>query len=161
MGIILDEVCCVDTNNYIENENYQSSPLKESRGRDSRQNLSMYKDKFYNSSFLRTLPQNEIKLINLKINPQVEFKSLKTVPINTQNIIRRQSGNPLEHDDIIKKLGKGTFGTVYKVMHKITGTIRAMKDGRGHIVFGKMVFFVIYMLDLDIKTLMNAFILLN
>ena len=127
MGLILDEVCCVDTNNYMENENYQSSPLKESRGRDSRQNLSMYKDKFYNSSFLRTLPQNEIKLINFKINPQIEFKSLKTVPINTENIIRRQSGNPLDHYDIIKKLGKGTFGTVYKVMHKITGTIRAMK----------------------------------
>ena len=126
MGIILDEVCCVDSQNLLENENYQSSPAKESRYKDSRQNLSTFSDRYYNSSFLKTLPQNEIKLINLKL-PQIEYKSLKTVPINLENVIRRQSGNPLDHYDIIKKLGKGTFGAVYKVMHKLTGTIRAMK----------------------------------
>ena len=36
-------------------------------------------------------------------------------------------GNPLDNYDIITKLGKGTFGTVYKVIHKTTGCIRAMK----------------------------------
>ena len=60
MGLILDEVCCVDSHNLLENENYLSSPTKESRYKDSRQNFS---DRFYNSSFLKTLPQNEIKLI--------------------------------------------------------------------------------------------------
>jgi len=80
-----------------------------------------------NSSLLKSLPQNEIKLVNIKMNSQKEFKTLKTLPINTEKIIRKQSGNPLDSYDIIKKLGKGTFGTVYKVMHKITGSIRAMK----------------------------------
>ena len=127
MGIILDEVCCVDTNNFIDSDNYRSSPIKESRGKDSRQNIATLSDKYYNSSLLKSLPQNEIKLVNIKMNSQKEFKTLKTLPINTEKIIRKQSGNPLDSYDIIKKLGKGTFGTVYKVMHKITGTIRAMK----------------------------------
>ena len=127
MGIILDEVCCVDTNNFIDTDNYRSSPIKESRGKDSRPNIATLSDKYYNSSLLKSLPQNEIKLVNIKMNSQKEFKTLKTLPINTEKIIRKQSGNPLDSYDIIKKLGKGTFGTVYKVMHKITGSIRAMK----------------------------------
>ena len=31
------------------------------------------------------------------------------------------------HYDIIEKLGKGAFGSVYKVIHKVTGKIRALK----------------------------------
>jgi len=46
MGIILDEVCCVDTNNFIDTDNYRSSPIKESRGKDSRPNIATLSDKF-------------------------------------------------------------------------------------------------------------------
>ena len=55
-----------------------------------------------------------------------KLKSL-TESENTENIIRRQLGNPYDYYEILKKIGNGTFGTVYKVRHKGTGSIRAMK----------------------------------
>ena len=82
---------------------------------------------FYHSSLLKPLPLNEIKYSNPKNNNQNEVNSLSKVPISNRNVIRKQSGNPLEYYEIVKKLGKGTFGTVYKVMHKKTGVVRAMK----------------------------------
>ena len=115
MGIILDEVCCVHNINYNDTENDKIEQMhsmnKESKGRDSDKNLSIYKDKYYNSSLLTSLPQDEIIFTN-KIAPIKEFESLKTIPINTEKIIRKQSGNHLDYYEIIKKLGKGTFGTV-------------------------------------------------
>ena len=126
MGVILDEVCCIRSIDFSDNENYH--PTKsESKGKESDKNLETYSDILYNSSLLKSLPENEINNQSLKNNSRKEFKSLKTLPINTQKIIRKQSGNPLDYYNVLKKLGKGTFGTVYKVMHKTTGTIRAMK----------------------------------
>ena len=122
MGILLDEVCCIRAGNFND-----TSTNKDSKGKDSDKNSGLYSDKIYNSSLLKSLPQSEMKFVNLKNNSRKEVKSLKALPINTQKIIRKQTGNPLDYYDVIKKLGKGTFGTVYKVMHKTTGTIRAMK----------------------------------
>ena len=58
--------------------------------------------------------------MNLSINENILSQS-------QYNSLTTKSGNPFEFYEIIKKLGKGTFGFVYKVMHKTTGTIRAMK----------------------------------
>ena len=129
MGILLEEVCCVDSNHIMDSEKFQSSYYRECQRRESDRSNSniFYNDKFYDSSLLKSLPKNEIQFVNPKNTSIKEVKSLKTLPINTQNIIRKQSGNPLDYYDIIKKIGKGTFGTVYKVIHKTTETIRAMK----------------------------------
>ena len=126
MGVILDEVCCIRSMDFSEYENYHSTKSR-TKEKESDKSLETYNDIYYNSSLLKTLPETEINNRTLKNNSRKEFKSLKALPINTEKIIRKQSGNPLDYYDVLKKLGKGTFGTVYKVMHKTTGTIRAMK----------------------------------
>ena len=127
MGILLEEVCCVDSHNLMESEKFQSSYYREGIGKGSDKSNIYYNDKFYDSSLIKSLPKNEIQFVSPKNNSIKEVKSLKTLPINTQKIIRKQSGNPMDYYDIIKKIGKGTFGTVFKVIHKTTEAIRAMK----------------------------------
>ena len=47
--------------------------------------------------------------------------------IRIKNLITLINSKPEDNYKIINKLGKGSFGSVYKVKHKITGEIRAMK----------------------------------
>ena len=133
MGDILNQVCCNENRyrkeslNENTNDKQSSSPNQDIERNDSYKKLSKTdkNNKSYLSSLLKPLPLNEIKFNrNLQLE---EVDTLSKLPISNRNVIRKQSGNPLDHYDIIKKLGKGTFGTVYKVMSKRTGIIRAMK----------------------------------
>ena len=47
--------------------------------------------------------------------------------IKIKNLITLINSKPEDNYKIINKLGKGSFGNVYKVKHKISGEIRAMK----------------------------------
>ena len=42
-------------------------------------------------------------------------------------LVQECNGDPLQYYEIIKKLGEGTFGEVFKVLHKDSKCIRAMK----------------------------------
>ena len=75
---------------------------------------------------------------NIEINNSIKSQKRSTLKeilrlvdmskdMKIQNFSRQINSKPEENYIIINKLGKGSFGSVYKVKHKITGKIRAMK----------------------------------
>ena len=121
MGVIIDKFCCIDTNEVLENTNFNHSINNNSLDRENTMNYTQFP-----SSALKSLPKSEITM-NTSRGPKVKINSLSKLPISTKNVIRKQLGHPFENYEIIKKLGNGTFGQVFKVVHKQTGVIRAMK----------------------------------
>ena len=126
MGVLLNEVCCIDESNITETLYEQTQPTQPDTVNKSnkfkalrRRSINELKDSF---------PLNEIgSSFNINDKPIKPIHSLSKIPISTKNVILQQMGNPLDYYDNLKKMGKGTFGTVYKVMHKQSGAIRAMK----------------------------------
>ena len=126
MGVLLNEVCCIDESNIVESVYENTQPTQPDTLTKSekfkalkRKSVDLFKDSF---------PLNEIgSSFNINDKPIKPIRSLSKIPISTQNVILQQTCNPLDYYDNLKKMGKGTFGTVYKVMHKQSGAIRAMK----------------------------------
>ena len=112
MGEVLDKVCCSDNHD----------------GNTSNKSMRSY----LNSSYCPTdYPQNQIPSSEIKFNSITKKEpfvtSLSRLPIRVSSIIRKNSGNPSNDYITMKNMVKGAYGTVMKVMHKKTGTIRAMK----------------------------------
>ena len=118
MGILMNKICCIDNNEIFENTNFKNTLNDTYRNEDDPSLCSNP------SSELKSLPFTDI---NLTKDPKMTIKSLSRLPISTKNVIRQKSGNPFDYYRILKKLGQGTFGQVYKTIHKKTGNIRAMK----------------------------------
>ena len=62
-----------------------------------------------------------------KVNKSFKRSISEVIKFNSDIYIQKINNEPLEDYAQIKLLGKGTFGEVYLVKHKITGIIRAMK----------------------------------
>ena len=118
----MDAFCCIDTNELLENTNFAKYSIVSSP--KDRQNS--YGGSQLPSSELKTLPMMDINSSTPRTSKE-KINTLSKLPISTKNLIRRVSGNPFENYKKLKKLGSGTFGHVFKVMHVKSGNIRAMK----------------------------------
>jgi calcium-dependent protein kinase len=75
---------------------------------------------------------NSLKSEENKIQGNLRKKSTiveaeSDIKIDNNMIINKIDGYPEEHYNLKKKLGEGSYGCVYRVEHKQTGLIRAMK----------------------------------
>ena len=121
MGTIVESICCIKKNDIYNDPNYYSSFPDEKKNKS----LNLY-DR-------QKLPSEEINLSTSRLDSDINFSYQKNLtvskfPINSKAVIVKKKGNPLEYYDVLKTLGEGTFGVVFKVKNKETGAIRAMKS---------------------------------
>ena len=114
MGNVFEQVCCISNEDLLKNEKYDGDDEE-----NYRSTLSQYR--FPSNS----LPFSQINFSSSEL--QKKERSSSNLPIGIPNLIRKQTGDPLMNYKVLKPLGHGTFGHVFKVIHKTTGNIRAMK----------------------------------
>ena len=125
MGVALEKLCCIEPKELIEKEQ-QNYSIKETNQFNIYDFDIQQKVIISNSLRQKSLPLNEINF-SLSTRKTKPLKSLSNLPIGTSNIIRKQIGDPNINYSILKALGHGSFGHVFKVVHKITGNIRSIK----------------------------------
>ena len=116
MGNLLNKVCCLE-----EDENYSKHVVAHMKYQT---NLTDYS----NNNIHMETPSSEILLSSETNNDHQQLKNaLNSFPIGVSTLIRQTHGNPSDNYINLQNIGKGSFGSVVKVMHKKTGLIRSMK----------------------------------
>ncbi len=115
----------IEKRNQIEKTQVsQSANLKKKRKKNS-----ITIDKINKEKRARTLEFNELEneKKERELKEEDEKNNENDLGINTKLIINCNNKNPKDQYKIIKKLGKGAYGTVWKVRNIKTGLLRAMK----------------------------------
>ena len=107
MGILLNEVCCIDQSNLTDSY-YDNTQFTQPDDSNKNDNFRMHKrksiNKFKNSS-QDGFPLNEIgDSFNINKNPIKPLNSLSKLPISTKTVILQQTCNPLDYYDNLKKM---------------------------------------------------------
>lgn len=71
--------------------------------------------------------KHETSYSKLKSFSRVATNVFKNAALDVKSISERCNQSLQKSYTIVRKIGKGTYGLVYKVVHKITGQIRALK----------------------------------
>ncbi len=72
-------------------------------------------------------PNKSNKAYDITENPTIQKNNTNKITVETSRLIQKDSGRLEEHYKVLNKLGQGTFGSVYRVVHNKTDLIRAMK----------------------------------
>ena len=124
MGTLMESICCVSQNDIFNDPNFLSS-FPDPDKRNKSLNV-LARQRLPSEELVLTTPRS---IIDADINHTYqENLTVSKFPINSKAVIIKKKGNPLEYYDVITTLGEGTFGVVFKVKHKETGAIRAMKS---------------------------------
>ena len=116
MGGMLEEMCCINNQDIIFNQNYPASFA--SKSAEIQHSIK--------ASQKETLPSNQIRLGSARKDPTLV--KISQIPITSRHVIVQKRGNPFQDYEVLEKLGEGTFGKVFKVKNKNNNCIRAMKQ---------------------------------
>jgi serine/threonine protein kinase len=119
MGGILEEMCCINHQDVIFNQNYRNHFNSNSKSIEIQHQKSKKEQK-------EKLPSNQIHLGSArKENAIIQACQ---IPICSKDVIIQKNGDPFQEYEILEKLGEGTFGKVFKVKNKNNNCIRALKQ---------------------------------
>ena len=119
MGNLILKICCIRNDDITNNQNYSHNVYGSSLDKNPTS---------FRKSEVERLPASQIVLgLPRNADSYTSLLSASRLPITSKYVIISKNNDPFEDYEIIKKLGEGTYGRVYKVKNKNNNSIRAMK----------------------------------
>ena len=111
MGNLILKICCIRNDDITNNQNYSHNVYGSSLDKNPTS---------FRKSEVERLPASQIVLgLPRNADSYTSLLSASRLPITSKYVIISKNNDPFEDYEIIKKLGEGTYGRVYKVKNKI------------------------------------------